>query len=96
MGLNIKNEETHSFAAVLVELTGETLTAAVTVAIRERLERVQRQGNVLRYLLVRRISFGNPAALKSMQIMLSFCMTNRVYQNDYRYFRLVGLRVRRI
>ena len=46
MGLNIKNEETHSLVAALAELTGETMMAAVPVAIRERLERVQRQRNV--------------------------------------------------
>ena len=43
MGLNIKNEETHRLAVQLAELTGETVTKAVTVAIRERIERVQRQ-----------------------------------------------------
>ena len=46
MGLNIKNEETHRLAAQLAALTGETMTQAVTVAIRERIERVQRQRNV--------------------------------------------------
>lgn len=34
------------FDAQLVALTGETMTQAVTVAIRERIERVQRQRNV--------------------------------------------------
>lgn len=42
MGLNIKNEEAHRLAKNLADLTGESLTAAVTVAIRERLERVRR------------------------------------------------------
>ena len=39
MSLNIKNEETHRLARELAELTGETMTGAVTVALRERLER---------------------------------------------------------
>ena len=39
MGLSIKNEETHRLARELAELTGETMTEAVTVAIRDRLER---------------------------------------------------------
>ena len=43
MGLNIKNEETYRLAVQLAELTGEPVTKAVTVAIRERIERVQRQ-----------------------------------------------------
>ena len=39
MALNIKNEETCRLARELAELTGETMTEAVTVALRERLER---------------------------------------------------------
>jgi antitoxin VapB len=41
MGMNIKNEEAQKLAHKLSELTGESLTAAVTEAVRERLERVQ-------------------------------------------------------
>jgi antitoxin VapB len=43
MGLNIKNEQTHRLAEELSRLTGESLTAAVTVAVRERLERIRRE-----------------------------------------------------
>ena len=39
MSLNIKNEETCRLARELAELTGETITGAITVALRERLER---------------------------------------------------------
>lgn len=42
MAMNIKNEEAHRLARELTALTGETVTAAVTQALRERLERVQR------------------------------------------------------
>ena len=42
MSLNIKNEETCALAAELAELTGETKTGAITVALRERLEREKR------------------------------------------------------
>ena len=42
MSLNIKNEETHRLANDLARLTGETMTRAVTLALRERLERVRR------------------------------------------------------
>ena len=42
MSLNIKNEETCRLAAELAELTGETKTGAITVALRERLEREKR------------------------------------------------------
>ncbi|GAB3351477.1 hypothetical protein GCM10027300_16350 [Modestobacter lapidis] len=39
--LNIKNPETQQLARQLVELTGETVTAAVTVAVRERLDQLR-------------------------------------------------------
>ncbi len=42
MSLNIKNDETYRLAHELAEVTGESLTTAVTVAVRERLERLQR------------------------------------------------------
>jgi antitoxin VapB len=46
VGLNIKNAETCRLAAQLAALTGETMTPAVTVAIRERIVRVQQQRHV--------------------------------------------------
>lgn len=42
MSLNIKNDEAVRLAHELAAATGETVTTAVTVAVRERLERVQR------------------------------------------------------
>ncbi len=43
MSLNIKSAETHKLAQELAELTGESMTAAVTAAVRERLIRVKRE-----------------------------------------------------
>lgn len=43
MALNIKNQETYKLVQELAELTGESMTAAVTGAVRERLERAKRQ-----------------------------------------------------
>jgi antitoxin VapB len=40
MSLNIKNPETEELAHRLAAATGESLTGAVTVALRERLSRV--------------------------------------------------------
>ena len=40
--LNIKDPEAHALARQLAEQTGETLTRAVTEALRERLARVTR------------------------------------------------------
>ena len=41
MALNIKNEETQKLARELAKLTGESMTAAITEAVRERLDRVR-------------------------------------------------------
>jgi antitoxin VapB len=40
--LSIKNEETEQLARKLARRNGETLTAAVTIAVKERLERQER------------------------------------------------------
>ncbi len=45
MNLNIKNDEAHRLATQLAQLTGETLTKAVTIALKERLEREKKQRN---------------------------------------------------
>lgn len=42
MALNIKNLETERLAAEVAELAGESKTQAVTVALRERRERLRR------------------------------------------------------
>jgi antitoxin VapB len=41
MALNIKNQTTQKLVQELADLTGQTMTAAVTEAVRERLERVR-------------------------------------------------------
>jgi antitoxin VapB len=41
MSLNIKDEKTHRMARQLAKLTGESMTAAVGLAVQERLERVR-------------------------------------------------------
>ena len=46
MSLNIKNEETCRLASELAHLTGETMTGAITVALKERLEREKRERSV--------------------------------------------------
>ena len=53
MGLNIKNEETDRLVEELAKLTGESMTVAVTEAVRERLERIRHtQGTSLADRLV--------------------------------------------
>ena len=44
MGLNVKNEEAHKLAQEVAALTGESLSTAVTEALREKLARLRRNG----------------------------------------------------
>jgi len=64
MNLNIKNEETHRLAQELAQITGESMTAAVTEAVRERLARVKRKGMAERIMKIAKESAallkGNP------------------------------------
>ena len=46
MSLNIKNDETCQLAGELARLTGETMTGAITVALRERLEREKHERSI--------------------------------------------------
>lgn len=45
MPLSIKSHEAERLARLLAKKTGETLTAAIEQALRERLERLQRKQN---------------------------------------------------
>jgi len=40
MSLNINNEETHRLVRELASLTGESMTTAIRVSVKERIERV--------------------------------------------------------
>lgn len=60
MSLNIKNPETYQLAREVADLTGESVTQAVTVSLRERLERTRsRRG---RGLAERLLAIGNDCA----------------------------------
>ena len=59
MSLNIKGEDAHRLARELAALTGESMTAAVTTALRERMERLRqsrKQGLSERLLAIGRDS----------------------------------------
>jgi antitoxin VapB len=47
MALNIKDEETHQLVSELAKLTGESLTLAVKVSVKERLERQRKASKSL-------------------------------------------------
>lgn len=42
MSLNVKDPEAHRLAQAIAQATGETITHAVTEALRERYERIQK------------------------------------------------------
>jgi antitoxin VapB len=54
MSLNIKNPATYNLARRLSEMTGESMTAAVTVALQERIERLERDFKVEEILAMAR------------------------------------------
>jgi antitoxin VapB len=43
MSLNIKDRDAHRLAEELAKLTGESMTTAVTIAVRERFDRVRQE-----------------------------------------------------
>jgi antitoxin VapB len=91
MSLNLKNEETNRLAHELAVLTGETLTTAVTVAVRERLERLQQSKRGA--LSDRLLRIGKDCAAHLREPFLSVdhgdCSTTReVYQNDRGHLRI--------
>jgi len=63
MSLNIKNQDAHKLAHQLARLTGESLTAAVTEAVRERLQRVQNKDKHAAKLSDRLLEIGRDCAL---------------------------------
>lgn len=55
MSLNIKNAETYRLVKELADETGESMTAAVTEAVRERLDRIRAESGVDHDARVQRI-----------------------------------------
>jgi antitoxin VapB len=69
MGINIKNPETQALAHELAALTGESMTGAITTAVRERRDRVlaQHTGRVERMRAISVDCAGRiPAELKAV------------------------------
>ena len=60
MGMNIKNNETQRLVQELAALTGQSLTAAITDAVRERLERLRKDESM--GLAQRLVAIGNDCA----------------------------------
>jgi antitoxin VapB len=60
MSLNIKSPEAHELAREVADITGETLTAAVTQSLRERLDRLR--GDEPPHLAERLVAIGRDCA----------------------------------
>ena len=58
MSLNIKNKTAHQLAAKLAKMTGESMSEAVTQALRERIERVQHSREDREALVQRLLEIG--------------------------------------
>ena len=65
MAMNIKSDEAQQLAHKLSQLTGESLTAAVTEAVRERLDRVENTQRERLAVRLRRIGKDCAAHLKT-------------------------------
>ena len=62
--LNIKNREAHQMAEELSSLTGESMTTAVTIALRERLGRVRQEQGLSLSLADRLLAIGRDCAAR--------------------------------
>ena len=83
MGINIKNEETQRLIRQLAELAGEGQTEAVTIAVRERIEKLEkRKGIAERIMEISRIT---------APLMKDFDMDDAMYGKNGLYDRKTGL-----
>lgn len=80
MSLNIKNDEAHRLAQELAALTGETLTAAVTLALHERLDRVRRENGAS--LADRLLAIGRDTAPRLKEPFRSIDHGDLLYADD--------------
>jgi antitoxin VapB len=80
MSLNIKNDAAHRLAQELAAATGESLTAAVTEALRERLERVRREQGV--GLVDRLLNIGRDCAARLKEPFRSVEHGDLLYGDD--------------
>ena len=96
MNLNIKDPETHKLAQLLAKETGETMTAAVTQAIRDRLDGVRderkQQAKLAALLDIGRRGAARFEGLRSTT--LSFSMARMASPSDLGLVRDAGYGIR--
>lgn len=86
MGINIKNPETVRLIKELAELTGEGQTAAITEAVRERIDRVQAESTAdTRFKAMTEI------VKRTAPLMKDFDMDEALYGENGLYDRETGL-----
>jgi antitoxin VapB len=79
MGLNIKNGEADRLAHELAAVTGESLTTAVTIAVRERLDRLQRSKH--EHLSERILKIGKDCAVRLKEPFLTMDHADLLYDD---------------
>lgn len=80
MSLNIKDEKTHRMARELARATGESMTAAVSEAIRERLERVR--GSSRKNMAERLMEVGRDCAARLKEPYKSMDVDELLYDEN--------------
>jgi antitoxin VapB len=80
MSLNIKDEKTHRMARELARATGESMTAAVSEAIRERLERVR--GSSRKSMAERLMELGRDCAARLKEPYKSMDVDELLYDEN--------------
>jgi antitoxin VapB len=68
MSLNIKNEEAHRLAREVAERTGCSMTAVVTDALREKLERLDGPGPAEREQAILRVAADTASLLEGAEL----------------------------
>ena len=79
MTMNIKSKEAYRLTKQLSTLTGESLTTAVTEAVRERLERVRREHGV--DLAERLLAIGRDCATRLKEPFRTIDHENMLYDD---------------
>ena len=77
MTMNIKNKDTYRLTKQLARLTGESLTGAITAAVRERLDRVRRERG--EDLAERLLAIGRDCAARLNEPIRSIDHANMLY-----------------
>jgi antitoxin VapB len=81
MTMNIKNPETNKLARDLANLTGESLTEAVTAALRERLTRLESERRT-EALVQRALELGRDCARHMNEPFLSTDIGDLLYDEN--------------